>query len=85
MKAAIALLFTALTLDTWAAPCPDWPAQRAKLEIAALSQQLAAWDDVYHRQGESPVADELYDQASANLQRPPSPPHRPYRPAQTGR
>lgn len=69
MKAAIALLFTALTLDTWAAPCPDWPAQRAKLEIAALSQQLAAWDDVYHRQGESPVADELYDQASANLQR----------------
>ncbi len=69
MKASIALLFTALTLDTWAAPCPDWPAQRAKLEIAALSQQLAAWDDVYHRQGESPVADELYDQASANLQR----------------
>jgi DNA ligase (NAD+) len=69
MKAAIALLFTTLTLDTWAAPCPDWQEQRAKLEIAALSQQLAAWDDAYHRQGESPVADELYDQASANLQR----------------
>ncbi|WP_445261820.1 NAD-dependent DNA ligase LigB [Pseudomonas sp. EA_35y_Pfl2_R5] len=69
MKAALALLLTALTLHTWAAPCPDWQRQRAELEIAALSQQLAAWDDAYHRQGESPVADELYDQASANLQR----------------
>ena len=69
MKAALALLFTALTFDTWAAPCPDWPGQRAELEIAALSQQLAAWDDAYHRQGQSLVADELYDQASANLQR----------------
>ncbi|HUE90877.1 NAD-dependent DNA ligase LigB [Pseudomonas sp.] len=70
MKAATALLFiTALTLDAWATPCPDWQGQRAELEIAALSQQLAAWDDAYHRHGESPVADELYDQASANLQR----------------
>lgn len=68
MKVAIALLFIALTLDAWAA-CPDWQGPRAELEIAALSQQLAAWDDAYHRQGESPVADELYDQASANQQR----------------
>jgi DNA ligase (NAD+) len=68
MKAAIALLFTVLTLDTWATPCPDWQGQRAEREISALSQQLAVWDDAYHRQGESPVADELYDQASANLQ-----------------
>ncbi|WP_411176842.1 NAD-dependent DNA ligase LigB [Pseudomonas sp.] len=69
MKAAIALLLTALTLDTWAASCPDWQGHRAELEITALSQQLAAWDDAYHRQGQSLVADELYDQASANLQR----------------
>jgi DNA ligase (NAD+) len=68
MKAAIALLFIALPLDAWAA-CPNWQGPRAELEITALSQQLAAWDDAYHRQGESPVADELYDQASANLQR----------------
>ena len=67
MKAALALLLIALTLDTFAAPCPDWPGQRAELEIAALSQQLAIWDDAYHRQGQSLVADELYDQASANL------------------
>lgn len=51
----------------WAA-CPDWPASRAERELNALSQQLAAWDDAYHRQGQSPVADELYDQASSTLQ-----------------
>jgi DNA ligase (NAD+) len=67
MKAWIALLLLPLATQTTA--CPDWPGQRAELEVAALSQQLATWDDAYHRQGESPVADELYDQASANLQR----------------
>ncbi|MFG0722957.1 NAD-dependent DNA ligase LigB [Pseudomonas sp. GLN_6] len=51
----------------WAA-CPDWPASRAERELNALSQQLAEWDDAYHRQGQSPVADELYDQASSTLQ-----------------
>ena len=51
----------------WAA-CPDWPASRAERELNALSQQLAEWDDAYHRQGQSPVADELYDQASVTLQ-----------------
>lgn len=51
----------------WAA-CPDWPAPRAERELNALSRQLAEWDDAYHRLGQSPVADELYDQASVTLQ-----------------
>ncbi len=66
MKALIAGLLL-LSNPLWAA-CPDWPAPRAALEISALAQQLRAWDDAYHRQGQSPVADELYDQASATLQ-----------------
>lgn len=67
MKVLIACLLL-LSNTLWAA-CPDWPAARAELEISALAQQLASWDDAYHRQGHSPVADELYDQARANLER----------------
>lgn len=66
MKALIVGLLL-LSQPLWAA-CPDWPAQRAERELNALAQQLNAWDDAYHRQGQSLVADELYDQASANLQ-----------------
>ena len=66
MKALIAGLLL-LSNPLWAT-CPDWPAQRAERELSALAQQLNAWDDAYHRQGQSLVADELYDQASANLQ-----------------
>jgi len=69
MHAATALLLTALALDAWASPCPAWPEQRASTEMAALAKQLAEWDDAYHRQGHALVDDELYDQASANLQR----------------
>jgi DNA ligase (NAD+) len=67
MQAWIAPVLLPLALNAWAAPCPDWSAQQATTEIAALSKQLANWDDAYHRQGQSLVADELYDQARANL------------------
>lgn len=50
-----------------AATCPDWPEARAATELAALQAQIATWDDAYHNQGRSPVADELYDQARARL------------------
>nr|WP_186343847.1 NAD-dependent DNA ligase LigB [Pseudomonas peli] len=50
------------------ATCPDWSAPRAERELNALSRQVAEWDDAYHRLGQSPVADELYDQASVTLQ-----------------
>ena len=50
-----------------ATTCPDWPAERATAEIEALQQQIQRWDERYHRQGQSPVADELYDQSRARL------------------
>ena len=68
MHAWIAPVLLPLALNAWAAPCPDWPAQQAAREIAALTQQLASWDDAYHRLGQSLVDDELYDQARASLQ-----------------
>lgn len=66
MKPWIALFF--LPLAAQAEPCPDWPASRAKTELDALARQVAQWDDAYHNQGRSPVADELYDQARERLQ-----------------
>ncbi|MDA7087574.1 NAD-dependent DNA ligase LigB [Pseudomonas sp. SA3-5] len=68
MKPWLALCLLPLALDCLAAVCPDWPAQRATREISALDRQLAQWDDAYHRQGVSLVADELYDQARARLE-----------------
>lgn len=66
MKAAIACLLL-FSNQLWAA-CPDWPMARAEREASALAEQIAAWDDAYHRQGRSLVADEIYDQANATLQ-----------------
>lgn len=66
MKHWIALLL--LPLAAQAEPCPDWPASRASAELDALARQIAQWDDAYHNQGRSPVADELYDQARERLQ-----------------
>ncbi|WP_236199102.1 NAD-dependent DNA ligase LigB [Pseudomonas pseudonitroreducens] len=47
--------------------CPSWPTDQAQLQLEALSAQLNQWDDAYHRDGRSPVADELYDQARERL------------------
>nr|WP_298114584.1 NAD-dependent DNA ligase LigB [uncultured Pseudomonas sp.] len=68
MKAWPALFLFPLAAHTWAGSCPDWSAQRAEGETAALAAQIAHWDDAYHRQGVSLVADELYDQARLRLQ-----------------
>jgi DNA ligase (NAD+) len=68
MKAWIASFTLSLSLNAWATPCPDWMPQRAEGEITALSQQIAQWDEAYHRQGVSLIADELYDQARSQLQ-----------------
>ncbi|QRY80019.1 NAD-dependent DNA ligase LigB [Pseudomonas sp. PDNC002] len=48
--------------------CPQWPPERATNEIGELQNQLARWDETYHRDGRSAVADELYDQARERLQ-----------------
>lgn len=49
--------------------CPDWSVERAKSELHQLADQLAQWDSAYHRDGRSPIADELYDQASQRFAR----------------
>ena len=59
------LVFASLGAD--AAVCPDWLPERASNEITALQKQIDLWDDNYHRQGRSLVADELYDQSRARL------------------
>jgi DNA ligase (NAD+) len=50
-----------------ATECPDWPPARALNEITVLQKQIDLWDDTYHRQGRSLVADELYDQSRVRL------------------
>lgn len=49
------------------AACPDWPPPRAERELQALAERIAAWDRAYHRDGRSPLDDDLYDQARARL------------------
>jgi DNA ligase (NAD+) len=60
-------LFALFCLSANATQCPDWPPERASNEITTLQKQIDQWDDAYHRQGRSLVADELYDQSRARL------------------
>ena len=46
-----------LPLTVLAEPCPNWADARAAMELGALSRQIAEWDDAYHNQGHSLVAD----------------------------
>lgn len=71
------LSFTPLIAHT---ACPDWPSGKAQIEVSALQQQIDQWDDAYHREGRSLIADELYDQSRVRLiewrqcfQQPPAP------------
>lgn len=52
---------------TSAPQCPTWTAARARAELTALHDRLQGWDLDYHRDGHSPVADEVYDQARARF------------------
>jgi len=60
-------LLICLCLDAAAGECPAWPPERAAQELAALQRQVDLWDDSYHREGRSLIADELYDQSLARL------------------
>jgi DNA ligase (NAD+) len=63
----ITCLLALSCLTARAAQCPDWPPERASNEITTLQTRIDLWDDSYHRQGHSLVADELYDQSHARL------------------
>ena len=49
------------------AGCPPWPPARARDELAALHNRLAAWNHAYRVEGSSPVDDAIYDQALAQF------------------
>lgn len=66
-RIALALLYLLSPL-TVAADCPDLSPPQAHAELAARSEQIAQWDDAYHRQGVALIADELYDQARSQLE-----------------
>ncbi|PYC37849.1 NAD-dependent DNA ligase LigB [Pseudomonas soli] len=59
----ILMLLPILIASAQAGQCPDWSVSQANAEMARLGETLARWDDHYHRQGKSLVADELYDQS----------------------
>ncbi|KAF2409403.1 DNA ligase (NAD+) [Pseudomonas antarctica] len=63
MRLLIALLLSALPFLAWAEDCPE----DARSQVRTLAEQIKLWDDSYHRLGQSPVSDELYDQARLRL------------------
>ena len=65
MRVLIALLISVLPALAQAEDCPD----AALAQIDNLATQIRQWDDSYHRLGQSPVSDELYDQARKRLAR----------------
>lgn len=67
LRLFIGLWLTLYCLNANANSCPDWSPLRALDEITTVQQQIDHWDDNYHRQGRSLVADELYDQSRALL------------------
>ncbi|MBV4453155.1 MULTISPECIES: NAD-dependent DNA ligase LigB [Pseudomonas] len=63
MRLLFALLLNALSLSAWADDCPE----DARSQLGTLAEQIRQWDDSYHRLGQSPIGDELYDQARQRL------------------
>lgn len=62
----IVMLF--LCSEAWAKNCPNWPPERLRLEISALNDQLARWDEAYYRLGNGLIDDEIYDGLVRQLQ-----------------
>ena len=63
MRLLMIFLISFLACRAWAEDCPD----DARAQIDTLARQVNQWDDAYHRQGQSPISDELYDQARRRL------------------
>ena len=63
MRRLIALLLSVLPFWAQAENCPD----EGRTHVDNLATQISQWDDSYHRLGQSPVSDELYDQARQRL------------------
>ncbi|TFY87791.1 NAD-dependent DNA ligase LigB [Pseudomonas kairouanensis] len=63
MLRLIAFLLCALPLWVAAENCTD----KSQAQVDNLAAQIRQWDDSYHRLGQSPISDELYDQARQRL------------------
>lgn len=63
LGAVVAVGFAATTAT--ATDCPAWSPAQARRQLDTLRAHLREWDRAYHRDGHSPVADTLYDQAVA--------------------
>ena len=63
MRLCLVLLLSTLAPFSWAENCPD----EARTQVATLAAHISQWDDTYHRLGQSPVSDELYEQARDKL------------------
>ena len=63
MRLLFALLLSALPVWASAEDCPE----DARAHVGTLADQIRQWDDRYHRLGQTPVSDELYDQARLRL------------------
>ncbi len=61
------LLLSLLIPAAHANDCPGWNVPQATRQISALQAQITQWDDRYHRQGVSAIADEVYDQSRLRL------------------
>ncbi len=62
------MLFFILFCPYLKAQCPVWTPARAEKEMAALEQQLHAWDEAYYQKGESETEDEKYDALQQTFQ-----------------
>lgn len=67
MPYRLALSLCLLSPLTLAGNCPDLSPTQAHTQLTEYRQQIAQWDDAYHRQGVALIADELYDQARSHL------------------
>jgi DNA ligase (NAD+) len=70
LKIIIGILISNFIIGSaWAiSTCPDWSVERVKLEINSLEKQLNEWSVAYHQLGNSPVADDIYDQLQDKLE-----------------
>lgn len=69
LKLLVFLLATLHLSTSLAHACPSWSIERARSEISELQETVSTWDQQYHGQGISPVADEIYDQSRQRLKR----------------
>lgn len=63
MHRFMAFFLSVLSSWAWAETCPD----DVRTQLDTLARQVSQWDDSYHRQGQSSISDELYDQARQRL------------------